>query len=89
MLEKETQQRIEEKFVAGVEQAPSFPFVAGALGSIALSAGLMLAGRRDVAQFVGQWVPSLLLIGVFNKLTRLERGYAGQRFAGTETAGVH
>jgi hypothetical protein len=90
MLEKETQQGIEGKFEAGAERAPAFPFVAGALGSIALSAGLMLAGRREVAQFVGQWVPTLLLIGVYNKLTRVEHGVAGRRFAaGAEAAGVH
>lgn len=34
---------------------------------------LMLAGgRRNLANFVGQWVPTLLIIGLYNKLVKLE-----------------
>lgn len=73
MLEKElggsfVAQRIGERMA----RAPSMPFVAGALGSIALSAGLMLSRRREFANFVGQWVPTLMLIGVYNKLMHIE-----------------
>jgi hypothetical protein len=71
MLETKTGTgELSERFEAQVERTPTFPFIAGALGSIALSAGLMLAGRREVATFVGQWVPTLLLIGIYNKLVK-------------------
>jgi hypothetical protein len=88
MLESQAQQgrEMSQTFEDQAERAPSFPFVAGALGSIALSAGLMLTGRREVATFVGQWVPTLLLIGIFNKLLRIEN----QRSLGAAPgAGVH
>ena len=86
MLETQAQGReIAKRFEQQAEKTPSFPFMAGALGSIALSAGLMLTGRREVATFVGQWVPTLLLIGVYNKLVKV----ANQRESGASAAGVH
>jgi len=87
MLETESRQgrEISRKFEEQAEKTPSFPFVAGALGSIALSAGFMLAGRREAANFVGQWVPTLLLIGVYNKLLEVSH----QRGLGETRAGVH
>jgi len=33
---------------------------------------LLGAGRRNLANFVGQWVPTLLIIGLYNKLVKLE-----------------
>jgi hypothetical protein len=39
---------------------------------MAVSWGLLLARQRNVANFVGQWVPTLLLIGLYNKLVKLE-----------------
>jgi hypothetical protein len=32
----------------------------------------MLFGQRNVANFVGQWVPTILIIGLYNKLVKLE-----------------
>jgi hypothetical protein len=44
-----------------------------ALVSIITSAGLAVFGRRkEVANFVGLWAPSLMLIGIYNKLVQLE-----------------
>jgi hypothetical protein len=41
--------------------------------SIVTSAGLVVFGRRkEFANFVGLWAPSLLLIGIYNKLVQLE-----------------
>ncbi|GEM_PF-1311554 len=51
---------------------PSATFLSLALGSVALSALLRLSGRRDDAQFVGQWVPTILTLGLYNKLVKLE-----------------
>jgi hypothetical protein len=87
MLETEGAHGIEAKLEAGVERSSPLPFVAGALGSVALSAGLMLSGRRHAAQFVGQWAPTLLLAGVFTRLARLERMHVVSGSAGG--AGVH
>ena len=32
---------------------------------------LKLAGRRHEALFVGQWAPTFLLLGIYNKLVKL------------------
>ncbi|MBA3607736.1 MAG: hypothetical protein M3429_10990 [Verrucomicrobiota bacterium] len=50
---------------------PSDTFLWLALGSIALSLGLRLSGQRDQSHFVGHWAPTILLLGVYNKLVKL------------------
>lgn len=52
-------------------RVPSMGFLGLAIGSMALSAGLALANKRELATFVGLWAPSILLIGVYNKLIKL------------------
>jgi hypothetical protein len=49
---------------------PSDLFLWGSLASVATSLGFLLAGRKHVANFIGQWVPTLLLFGVYNKLVK-------------------
>lgn len=61
---------------------PSMTYLVLALGSIALSAGLAASAqpqrrfgfsrRLELANFVGQWAPTLLTIGVYNKLVKIE-----------------
>jgi hypothetical protein len=63
-------------------RVPSGAYLTLAVGSMMASALLMLAARRSplgrvggraqLAGFVGQWVPSLLIIGVYNKLVKVE-----------------
>jgi hypothetical protein len=50
--------------------APSNAFVVAALASIAVSAYLQLSGRKQWSLFIGEWAPSFLLFGIFNKLTK-------------------
>ena len=49
---------------------PSNAFVVAALASIAVSAYMQLTGRRQWSLFIGEWAPSFLLFGIFNKLTK-------------------
>lgn len=51
---------------------PSDIFLWAALGSMAISAGLKIAGRKHNALFVGQWAAPFLLLGLYNKLVKLE-----------------
>ena len=51
---------------------PSGTYLGLAIGSIGLSALLKLAGRDKDAQFVGHWVPTILILGLYNKLVKLE-----------------
>jgi hypothetical protein len=51
---------------------PSDLFLWAAIGSIAVSLGFKVAGKNDKALFVGQWAPTFLLLGLYNKLVKLE-----------------
>ena len=53
-------------------QVPSGAYLSLAVGSIGISALLHMAGRKDDAQFVGHWVPTILLLGLYNKLVKLQ-----------------
>ena len=58
-----------ESYTAGM---PSGLFLSLAIGSIALSAMMMLTGRKNVANFIGQWAPTILIMGLYNKLVKVE-----------------
>ena len=49
---------------------PSGTYLSLAIGSIGLSAVLHLLGRKQDAQFVGHWVPTILLLGLYNKIVK-------------------
>ncbi|MES2854399.1 MAG: hypothetical protein V4692_00985 [Bdellovibrionota bacterium] len=52
---------------------PSINWLALAVGSMALSAVTELVfKKRELGNFFGLWVPSLLVIGVYNKLVKVE-----------------
>lgn len=55
---------------AQTAKLPSDTFLWAALGSMAVSAGLQVAGKRHASLFVGQWAPAFLLLGVYNKLVK-------------------
>jgi hypothetical protein len=49
---------------------PSDTFLWLAVASMGVSAALQLSGKRHAGLFVGQWAPSFLLFGVYNKLVK-------------------
>lgn len=51
---------------------PSDVFLWAALGSMAASLTLRCLGKKDESQFVGQWAAPFLLLGVYNKIVKLE-----------------
>lgn len=51
---------------------PSDLFLWAAIGSMAVSACLKVAGRNHTALFVGQWAAPFLLLGVYNKIVKVE-----------------
>jgi hypothetical protein len=51
---------------------PSDLFLWAALGSMAVSATFKIMGRGHTALFVGQWAPSFLLLGIYNKIVKVE-----------------
>ena len=64
----------EIKVARAIEQQtarlPSDTFLWMAGGSIAASLTLKLMGRDKDALFVGQWAPTLLILGLYNKLVK-------------------
>lgn len=76
--------RLEER----TSRLPSGMYLGLAFGSMIASALFQLAGKKQTANFIGQWVPSLLIIGVYNKLVKIEHEMfeaVGQ--TGTERSG--
>ncbi len=53
-------------------KVPSGAYLSLAVGAIGLSAALHLAGRKSDSQFVGHWVPTILLLGLYNKLVKVQ-----------------
>lgn len=51
---------------------PSDTFLWAALGSMAVSATLKAIGKNHTALFVGQWAAPFLLLGIYNKIVKVE-----------------
>ena len=49
---------------------PSDTFLWMAVGAMAASASLQMMGNRHVSLFIGQWAPTFLILGVYNKLVK-------------------
>lgn len=49
---------------------PSDTFLWAAVGSMAVSAASQLMGNRHVSLFIGQWAPTILILGLYNKLVK-------------------
>lgn len=51
-------------------KVPSLAFLGLAVGAMAASAALVLSGRKQLGNFIGQWAPSILVMGLYNKLAK-------------------
>jgi hypothetical protein len=51
-------------------KVPSDWFLWAAVGSMLASATLLASRRKQESIFIGQWVPTMLLFGVYNKLVK-------------------
>ncbi|HZU31747.1 MAG TPA: hypothetical protein VFB79_11565 [Candidatus Angelobacter sp.] len=75
----------EDQFTSSIEsqtaQIPSTGYLGAAIASMAASAVLKIMGKDDWALFVGQWAPSFLIIGVYNKLVKQHGSDAFSRAA--------
>jgi hypothetical protein len=49
---------------------PSDWFLWAAMGSIATSFTLQMSGKSHASNFVGQWAPTFLILGLYNKLVK-------------------
>ena len=51
-------------------KSPSHVFLFAAFTSMGVSLFLELTGRHRPSRFIGMWAPSLLIMGVYNKLVK-------------------
>lgn len=51
---------------------PSDAFLWAAVGSMGLSLALEVMGEEKKANFVGHWAPTLLILGLYNKVVKLQ-----------------
>jgi hypothetical protein len=58
-----------EKYTAAI---PSSAYLGVAIGAMALSLVFQATGQGKWGNFVAQWVPTWLIIGLYNKLVKLE-----------------
>jgi hypothetical protein len=53
-------------------RVPSGTYLSLGIGAMLVSWLLLMGGRRNLANFIGQWVPTILIMGLYNKLVKLE-----------------
>lgn len=74
--ESRTARTLEER----TAQIGSDRWLWAAFASMGVSLALQLSGRQHLSLFIGQWAPSFMLIGVYNKLVKVagsDRVHAG------------
>lgn len=57
-----------------ISTLPADAFLYAAAGSIALALALQVTGRRHLGLFIGQWASPLLILGLYNQLTKSADG---------------
>ena len=65
-----TEGRIAKTIEDQTAKLPSDTFLWMAVGSMAVSATMQMMGKKHVSLFVGQWAPTFLLLGIYNKLVK-------------------
>ena len=70
--EGKTTRAVENK----TKKIPSIGFLSFAVGSMVASATLQALRKRELSNFVGLWAPSILIMGLYNKLVKVEEEVA-------------
>lgn len=66
-----TEGRVARTIEEQTAKLPSDLFLWAAGASIVASLALQFTGRRDESLFVGQWAPTFLVLGLYNKLVKV------------------
>lgn len=62
--------RTTSKVESQTSKVPSLAFMGLAVGAMAASAALVASGRKQTGNFIGQWAPTILIVGLYNKLVK-------------------
>ena len=68
--QQHTEGRVAKAIESQTAKLPSDTFLWIAAGAMATSATLQIMGKSHVSLFVGQWAPTLLIMGLYNKLVK-------------------
>ena len=71
-MQNSTEGKVAKAIETQTAKIPSDVFLWTALGSMALSLGLKIAGKKSQSLFVGQWAAPILILGLYNKLVKVE-----------------
>jgi|1185.fasta_scaffold204483_2 hypothetical protein len=70
----ERQEHSEGRVAEAIEQQtaklPSDTFLWAAIGAISTSMTLQMLGKQHASLFVGQWAPTFLILGLYNKIVK-------------------
>jgi hypothetical protein len=66
----EYEDRATETVEGQTAKMPSIAFLGFAVVSMIASAALVLTGRKQLGNFVGQWAPTILIMGLYNKVAK-------------------
>ncbi len=66
-----TEGPVARKIETQTSKIPSDVFLWSAAAALGTSFALQLMNKRERSMFVGQWVPTLLLLGVYNKIVKV------------------
>jgi len=69
-VQSHTEGRIAKTIEDQTAKLPSDAFLWMAVGAMTASATLQLMGNRHVSLFVGQWAPTFLIFGLYNKMVK-------------------
>jgi hypothetical protein len=69
-VQSHTEGRVAKAIEDQTAKLPSDAFLWMAVGAMAASASLQMMGNRHVSLFVGQWAPTFLIFGLYNKLVK-------------------
>jgi hypothetical protein len=70
MERQHTEGRVARTIESQTAKLPSDTFLWIAVGAMATSATLQIMGNRHASLFVGQWAPTILIMGLYNKLVK-------------------
>ncbi len=83
----------EGEFTQSVENVtsklPSMTWLGLSVGSMVASAVLLGTRKKELANFVGLWAPCFMLIGIYNKLVKLEGTGASIHSPSKAVKGLH
>lgn len=65
-----TEGQVAKSIESQTAKLPSDTFLWAAVASMTASASLQLMGNKNASVFVGQWAPTLLILGLYNKLVK-------------------